>query len=80
MSSYTRGIVVTVAVLVILFPFVFSLISSLLTGNSEIDGVFLERPDPKYQECVSGDGVHEVPSYGSLERDQRGIRPLRQPG
>jgi hypothetical protein len=52
MSSRTRGIVVTAAVLVILFPFAYSLVSSVLTGSSEIDEVFLELPDPKYQECV----------------------------
>ena len=52
MSGRTRQIVVTVAVLVILFPFGYSLISGILTGSPEIDGVILELPDPKYKECV----------------------------
>jgi hypothetical protein len=52
MSSHTKRIVLTIAVVVILFPFVYSVISSILTGSSEIEEVFLERPDPKYKECV----------------------------
>jgi hypothetical protein len=52
MSSQTKRIVVTVAVLVILFPFGYSLFSGILTGGSDAAKVFLERPDPKYKECV----------------------------
>ena len=52
MSSHTKRIVVTAALLVILFPFGYSLVSGILTGGSDAAEVFLEQPDPKYQECV----------------------------
>jgi len=52
MNSGTKRIVVTVALLLILFPFGYSLISGVLPVDSDASQPFLERPDARYQECV----------------------------
>ncbi len=43
---------VTAAILIILSPLAYSLFSNVLRVGVETSQPFLERPDPKYQECV----------------------------
>jgi len=52
MNSNTKRIVVTVAVVMILLPLGYSLVSGAFLGTSDSSQPFLERPDPKYQKCV----------------------------
>ena len=52
MNSNTKRIVVTVAVVMILFPLGYSLVSGAFTGGLQDLLPFLERPDAQYKECV----------------------------
>jgi hypothetical protein len=51
-SSGKGLILVVVLIAVILLPLAYSLLSSVLAQSAESPRVFLERPDPKYKECV----------------------------
>jgi len=52
MNDSTKRTVVTAAIVVILLPFGYSLVSTVFIGDPESSQPFLERPDPNYRECV----------------------------
>jgi hypothetical protein len=43
---------VAVPIVVMLLPFGYSVVSSLFAQEMPPEGVFLERPDPKFEQCV----------------------------
>jgi len=45
-------VAVVIPVLVIIFPIGYSAVSSLFAGDIDASRPFLERPDPKHDECV----------------------------
>ena len=47
-----RTVLSVIIILVILTPFAYSLISGAITPAPDPDELFLERPDPKYKDCV----------------------------
>lgn len=52
LNRENRGIVATILVVIILIPFVASLVGFVLLRGGDVPGVFLELPDPQYEECV----------------------------
>jgi len=47
-----RGVVTVILILVILTPLAYSIVSRAVAQNVDTAELFLERPDPKHQECV----------------------------
>lgn len=45
-------IAVAIAIVIILLPFGYSVISTIFAGEAPDPQLFLEKPDPKYKECV----------------------------
>jgi hypothetical protein len=43
---------VAIPVLVIVFPFGYSIVTSLFAKNVEMSEMFLEMPDPQYENCI----------------------------
>jgi hypothetical protein len=52
LTRENRGRVASVLGGLILLPFVLSLVGAPFTGEEEMPGVFLEQPDPQYENCV----------------------------
>ena len=52
LNRENRGIVATILVVILLIPFGASLVGFVFLRGPEVPEVFLELPDPQYQECV----------------------------
>jgi hypothetical protein len=52
LNRENRGRVATVLAIVILLPLGFSLAGAVFADEEEMPGVFLEQPDPRYENCV----------------------------
>lgn len=52
LNRENRGRVATVLVVIILLPFAASLVGFVFSRGAQVPEVFLEAPDPQYQECV----------------------------
>lgn len=50
--SSRNALLIAIPVLVILIPLGYSLVSPLFARDAGDDQAFLERPDPKYENCV----------------------------
>ena len=51
-NKYKNTIAVIIPILVILFPLVYSFAAFVYSDDLTNAGPFLERPDPKYENCV----------------------------
>lgn len=52
MGGHKKIILALIPVLIILLPLGYGLVSSVVAGGTDTSQPYLERPDPKYENCV----------------------------
>lgn len=78
LNRENRGIVATILVVIILLPFGASLVGFVFLRGGDVPEVFLEAPDPQYEECVRETSymrIHHMDFLKSVRDDviRRGI-------